>query len=98
MQLIPIIISFSIFSAIISIVYNKNFLLSILIALELILLNLIVFNIIVSSNLNESINLSFSLFLLTLSAIEASVGISVLALISRNFNSNSISSTNLLKN
>nr|AYO99689.1 NADH dehydrogenase subunit 4L [Ophiosteira sp. Op725.7] len=98
MQLILLIAFFSIISAIISIFYNKNFLLSILIALELIILNLILLNIISAFNLNNNLNVSFSLFLLTLSAIEASIGISILALISRNFNTNSITSTNLLKN
>nr|YP_001905899.1 NADH dehydrogenase subunit 4L [Ophiura albida]CAL50576.1 NADH dehydrogenase subunit 4L [Ophiura albida] len=98
MNLILLIVTFSFLSAMISIIYNKKFLLSILIALELILLNLIILNIISSLNLNYNINFSFSLFLLTLSAIEASVGISILALISRNFNTNSIKSINLLKN
>nr|YP_009545885.1 NADH dehydrogenase subunit 4L [Ophiosteira antarctica]AYO99677.1 NADH dehydrogenase subunit 4L [Ophiosteira antarctica] len=98
MQLILLVTSFSIISAILSIFYNKNFLLSILIALELIILNLVILNIIGSFSLNNNLNFSFSLFLLTLSAIEASIGISILALISRNFNTNSIISTNLLKN
>nr|YP_025937.1 NADH dehydrogenase subunit 4L [Ophiura luetkenii]AAO65629.1 NADH dehydrogenase subunit 4L [Ophiura luetkenii] len=98
MQLIPFIIIFSTITAIISIIYNKNFLLSILIALESILLNLIMLNIFSSYNFSNSINLSLSLFLLTLSAIEASIGISILALITRNFNTNSIYSINLLKN
>nr|BDG62546.1 NADH dehydrogenase subunit 4L [Amphiophiura penichra] len=98
MQLILLIVSFSTISAIISIFYNKKFLLSILIALELIILNLVVMNIIGSFNLNENLNFSFSLFLLTISAVEASVGISILSLISRNFGTNSIYSTNLLKN
>nr|YP_009700147.1 NADH dehydrogenase subunit 4L [Ophiura sarsii]QEP94699.1 NADH dehydrogenase subunit 4L [Ophiura sarsii]QHT54196.1 NADH dehydrogenase subunit 4L [Ophiura sarsii]QYF07882.1 NADH dehydrogenase subunit 4 [Ophiura sarsii] len=98
MQLILIIILFSTITAILSIVYNKNFLLSILIALESILLNLIMLNILSSFNINNSIGFSLSLFLLTLSAIEASIGISILALITRNFNTNSIYSINLLKN
>nr|YP_009545871.1 NADH dehydrogenase subunit 4L [Ophioplinthus brevirima]AYO99663.1 NADH dehydrogenase subunit 4L [Ophioplinthus brevirima] len=98
MQLILLVISFSTISAIISIFYNKNFLLSVLIALELIILNLVILNIISAFNLNSNLNFSFSLFLLTLSAVEASIGISILALISRNFNTNSITSINLLKN
>nr|YP_011015302.1 NADH dehydrogenase subunit 4L [Stegophiura sladeni]UFQ25365.1 NADH dehydrogenase subunit 4L [Stegophiura sladeni] len=98
MQLIIIIVTFSTISAIVSIFYNKNFLLSILIALELIILNLVILNLIGSYNLNDNINFSFSLFLLTISAVEASIGISILSLISRNFGTNSIYSTNLLKN
>nr|YP_009989790.1 NADH dehydrogenase subunit 4L [Ophiura kinbergi]QNN00522.1 NADH dehydrogenase subunit 4L [Ophiura kinbergi] len=98
MSIFPFITIFSSIIAFISIIYNKNFLLSILIALELLLLNLLIVNIFISNNLTNSISLSFSLFLLTLSAIEASIGISILALISRNFNTNSINSINLLKN
>lgn len=97
MKLILLIVTFSFLSAMISIIYKKKFLLSILIALELILLKLIILNIISSLNLNYKINFSFSLFLLTLSAIEARVGISILALISRKFKTKRIKSINLLK-
>nr|BDG62533.1 NADH dehydrogenase subunit 4L [Ophiocten ludwigi] len=98
MNLIIFITLFSAASAIISIIYNKNFLLSILIALELIILNLIILNVLASYNFNYGLNFSFSLFLLALSAIEASIGISILSLITRNFSTNNISSVNLLKN
>lgn len=97
MKLIIFITLFSTASAIIRIIYKKKFLLSILIALELILLNLIILKVLASYKFKYGLNLSFSLFLLTLSAIEARIGISILSLITRKFRTNNISSVKLLK-
>lgn len=84
-------------AATISIIYKKQFLLSILIALESILLKLVMLKIISSYKYRKRINFSLSLFLITLSAIEASIGISILALISRKLKSKKIYSIKLLK-
>nr|YP_009732641.1 NADH dehydrogenase subunit 4L [Ophiarachnella gorgonia]QHT54248.1 NADH dehydrogenase subunit 4L [Ophiarachnella gorgonia] len=98
MNILYFIITFAILNAFISIVYNKKFILSIIICLESILLNLLFFNYLFSLINNTNILNSFSLFILTLSAIEASIGISLLTLVSRDFNNNNINNTNILKN
>nr|YP_009730166.1 NADH dehydrogenase subunit 4L [Ophiopholis japonica]QHT54222.1 NADH dehydrogenase subunit 4L [Ophiopholis japonica] len=95
---IIILITLVIILAGISIIYNTKYILTILLALELILLNLTVFNVYISfehSNLNLA---QFSIFILTLSAVEASIGISLIALLSRNFSSTSVDNLNTLKN
>jgi NADH:ubiquinone oxidoreductase subunit K len=97
MQLILLIVLISFFTAVIRIIYKKKFLLSILISLELMLLNLIILKIILSFKLGKRIKFSFSIFLLTLSAIEARIGISLLALITRKFKTNKINKVNILK-
>nr|YP_010729359.1 NADH dehydrogenase subunit 4L [Ophioleila elegans]WED07064.1 NADH dehydrogenase subunit 4L [Ophioleila elegans] len=82
----------------ISLIYQNKFLLSLLISLELILLNLMAFNLyasLITSNSNYTI---FSLYIIALSAVEASIGISLISLISRNFNNTSILNLNILKN
>nr|NP_957756.1 NADH dehydrogenase subunit 4L [Ophiopholis aculeata]AAR01200.1 NADH dehydrogenase 4L [Ophiopholis aculeata] len=81
----------------ISILYNTKYILTILLALELILLNLTAFNVYLSVE-HSNLNLSNYHIYLTLSAIEASIGISLIALLSRNFSSTSIDSLNTLKN
>nr|YP_009730179.1 NADH dehydrogenase subunit 4L [Ophiopholis mirabilis]QHT54261.1 NADH dehydrogenase subunit 4L [Ophiopholis mirabilis]UFQ25352.1 NADH dehydrogenase subunit 4L [Ophiopholis mirabilis] len=84
--------------AIISMMYNTNYILTMLLSLEVILLNLTVFNIYLSFE-NSNLNLTqFSIFILTLSAVEASIGISLIALLSRNFSSANVDSLNTLKN
>nr|YP_009730140.1 NADH dehydrogenase subunit 4L [Ophiomastix mixta]QHT54183.1 NADH dehydrogenase subunit 4L [Ophiomastix mixta] len=92
--IIPIL---SILFALLGIILNKKYLLSILICIESILLNLIVLNLFLSFFTITLHTQNFSLYLLTLSAIEASVGVALLTLITRNFNSNNITPLNLLK-
>nr|YP_008994244.1 NADH dehydrogenase subunit 4L [Ophiacantha linea]AGQ49778.1 NADH dehydrogenase subunit 4L [Ophiacantha linea] len=83
---------------ILSLNYNKNFLLSILLALESILLIITTIIFIISiAHLNFN-TITLSLYIITLSAIEASIGISILTLISRNFNICNINNLNILKN
>nr|YP_009545837.1 NADH dehydrogenase subunit 4L [Gorgonocephalus chilensis]AYO99629.1 NADH dehydrogenase subunit 4L [Gorgonocephalus chilensis] len=98
MNFLIIIILISNATAIISIFFNKKFLLSILLSLELILLNLIILNLVMNIQNGNLIFISFSLIILTLSAIEASIGISLLTLINRNFNNSNINNLNILKN
>nr|YP_010120061.1 NADH dehydrogenase subunit 4L [Amphioplus laevis]QRC36792.1 NADH dehydrogenase subunit 4L [Amphioplus laevis] len=98
MNLFSFTLIFSIVLGLLSIIYKKNFFLSILISLEIILLNIIIFNYILSF-LSGSLNLSIlSLFIITLAAVEASIGISIVTLISRNFNQSNILSLSTLKN
>uniref|UniRef100_A0AAU8HNT3 NADH-ubiquinone oxidoreductase chain 4L n=1 Tax=Silax daleus TaxID=3230861 RepID=A0AAU8HNT3_9ECHI len=98
MNTFTFILYFSLINGFLSMIYKKNFFLSILLCLEIILLNLIIFNFILY-NINGQINfLSFSLFLIALAAVEASIGISIITLITRNFSLNNIISLNLLKN
>jgi len=68
-----------------------------LLRIEVILLNIILLNLylrITSSNPNYS---SFSIFIIAISAVEASIGISIISLISRKFTSTKIANTNSLK-
>nr|YP_009651553.1 NADH dehydrogenase subunit 4L [Amphiura digitula]QDA81577.1 NADH dehydrogenase subunit 4L [Amphiura digitula]QHT54235.1 NADH dehydrogenase subunit 4L [Amphiura digitula] len=89
---------FSFTAGILSIIYKKKFFLSILISLEVILLNIVILNFILFL-INGSFNfIAFSLFIIALAAVEASIGISIMTLISRNFSNNNIISLNLLKN
>lgn len=81
-----------------SLVYKKKFFLSILICLEIILLNLVIFNFIIYKLKNQPNFLTFSLLLIALAAIEARVGISIIALISRKFSKKKIKRLKLLKN
>nr|YP_010570392.1 NADH dehydrogenase subunit 4L [Ophiophthalmus serratus]UZG65880.1 NADH dehydrogenase subunit 4L [Ophiophthalmus serratus] len=84
---------------ILSIIYNKNFILSILLALESLLLIILSINFIISYFfINDFISQNFSLFIIALAAIEASIGLSILTLISRNFNECNINQLNLLNN
>nr|UEP17951.1 NADH dehydrogenase subunit 4L [Ophiocreas oedipus] len=98
MNALTLIIIFSSITAILSLFFHKKFLLSILLSLELLLLNIIILNIITNLNNNNSIFINFSILILALSAIEASIGISLLTLINRNFNNSNITSLNILKN
>nr|YP_003457191.1 NADH dehydrogenase subunit 4L [Astrospartus mediterraneus]CBH40152.1 NADH dehydrogenase subunit 4L [Astrospartus mediterraneus] len=98
MNSILIIILFSNILATLSLFFNKKFLLSLLLSLELLLLNLIILNIILNLNNGNITFISFSILILTLSAIEASIGISLLTLINRNFNNSNINNLNILNN
>ena len=69
----------------ISMLYNTKYILTILLALELMLLKLIVFNIYVAFEHGKLKLTQFSIFILTLSAVEARIGISLIALLSRKF-------------
>nr|YP_009680562.1 NADH dehydrogenase subunit 4L [Ophioplocus japonicus]QDH07336.1 NADH dehydrogenase subunit 4L [Ophioplocus japonicus] len=84
--------------SLISIIYNKKFFLSLLLGLESILLNLLIFNFIITFTQETTPLNAFSIFILTLSAIEASTGIAIITLINRNFNESNIYSLNTLKN
>uniref|UniRef100_A0AAU6PX82 NADH-ubiquinone oxidoreductase chain 4L n=1 Tax=Ophionereis sp. TaxID=3135531 RepID=A0AAU6PX82_9ECHI len=84
--------------ALISLIYNKAFFLSLLIGLESILLNILIFNFCLSHYQGLSFTNAFPIFILTLSAVEASIGISIISLISRNYSTNNIQSLNTLKN
>jgi len=92
--LIPL---FSILFALISIILKKKYLLSILICIERVLLNLLVLNLFVSYFQERLHAQKFSLYLLTMSAVEASVGVALLTLVTRKFNTKKISSLKLLK-
>uniref|UniRef100_A0AAU6PWX6 NADH-ubiquinone oxidoreductase chain 4L n=1 Tax=Ophiotreta durbanensis TaxID=3135534 RepID=A0AAU6PWX6_9ECHI len=95
MNYIIIITTLSIIISLTSIIYNKKFILSILICLEGCLLNLIILNFtsILFNNNNQSL---LSIFIITLSAVEASIGISLITLTTRNFNENNINNLNTL--
>nr|QNQ65309.1 NADH dehydrogenase subunit 4L [Amphiura sp. JN-2020] len=98
MSIFSFLLTFSSLSALLSMVYKKNFFLSLLISLELIFLNLVVFNFIIAFSGGGLPIFTFSLFLLALAAVDASIGISLIALINRNFNENSLNAVSLLKN
>uniref|UniRef100_A0AAU6PWZ5 NADH-ubiquinone oxidoreductase chain 4L n=1 Tax=Ophiomusa kimblae TaxID=3135533 RepID=A0AAU6PWZ5_9ECHI len=97
MNSINLFVTLSLFSALLSLFYNSKYLLSILLALEMCLLNLLVLNIFHSLPMNNTSSLMLSLFILSAGAIEASIGISLLTLITRNTNTNSFASFNGLK-
>uniref|UniRef100_A0AAU6QCK2 NADH-ubiquinone oxidoreductase chain 4L n=1 Tax=Ophiothrix sp. TaxID=2909811 RepID=A0AAU6QCK2_9ECHI len=81
---------------IVSVIYNNKFLLSIIISLEFLILNTITLNI-YSSLLNEDQTFIYSsIFILALSAVEASIGISLVSLLSRNLNEVSLVNLNSL--
>nr|CBH40113.1 NADH dehydrogenase 4L [Ophiocomina nigra] len=84
--------------ALIAIIYKKKFLLSILLCLESGLLLITSFSFIVFLVNNEPYSGCFSLYIITLSAVEASMGISLLTLVTRNLGSNNIVSLNTLIN
>uniref|UniRef100_A0AAU6QCU4 NADH dehydrogenase subunit 4L n=1 Tax=Aspidophiura sp. TaxID=3135528 RepID=A0AAU6QCU4_9ECHI len=98
MPFIFYLVLFSCFCSLLSLLINSKFLLSILLALELFFLNLLIlcfFSLIFSGTTNC---LSLCLFILSFSAIEASIGISLLSLITRSYNLNNFNALNLLKN
>nr|YP_010429257.1 NADH dehydrogenase subunit 4L [Ophiactis savignyi]USQ67423.1 NADH dehydrogenase subunit 4L [Ophiactis savignyi] len=82
----------------ISTLYHNKFFLSILLSLELLLLNLITYNVYIAITTNNLEFSTFSIFILSLSAVEASIGISIIALLSRNFTESSITILNTLRN
>nr|YP_009545845.1 NADH dehydrogenase subunit 4L [Ophioceres incipiens]AYO99637.1 NADH dehydrogenase subunit 4L [Ophioceres incipiens] len=98
MQIFLLLLFLSTFLSLLSIIYNKKFFLSILLGLESALLNLLFFNFVVSFFQGASPLNAFSIFILTLSAIEASTGIALITLINRNFGNSNITSLNTLKN
>uniref|UniRef100_A0AAU6PXL4 NADH-ubiquinone oxidoreductase chain 4L n=1 Tax=Macrophiothrix sp. TaxID=3135532 RepID=A0AAU6PXL4_9ECHI len=82
----------------ISVFYNNKFLLSVIISLEFLLLNtitLIIYSGIVN---NETQLIQAAIFILALSAIEASIGVSIVALLSRNLSEVTFNKLNALKN
>nr|CBH40127.1 NADH dehydrogenase subunit 4L [Amphipholis squamata] len=98
MNIFSFIFTISLILGLLSIVYKKAFFLSILVSLEIILLNIIMFNFFTILSNGNPTPLTLSLFILALAAVEASIGVSIITLISRNFSNNSISSLNILKN
>jgi len=66
-------------------IYHKKFLLSILLRLELMMLNIIVFNIYIGILNSTPYFTAYSVFILALSAVEASIGISLISILSRKF-------------
>jgi len=87
----------SLIISITSIVYKKTFFLSILISFEIILLNTLIFKFFTKILTKNPKTYTFSLYILTLAAVEASIGISIISLISRKFKKTRIKTTNTLK-
>lgn len=71
--------------------YHNKFFLSILLRLELLLLKLITYKVYISIITKNLEFRTFSIFILSLSAVEASIGISLIALLSRKFSERRIS-------
>ncbi|YP_187578.1 NADH dehydrogenase subunit 4L (mitochondrion) [Asterias amurensis] len=82
---------------ILGILLNRLHLLSILLCLELLMVSLFIGFVIISANLANSLLLSNNLILLTLSACEASAGLSLMVALSRTHNSDLVSSINILQ-
>lgn len=78
-------------------IYHKKFFLSLLLSLELLLLKLIVYNIYTAVTTRNVEFTSFSIFIVALSAVEARVGISLIALLSRKFVESRIKTLKTLK-
>ncbi|WP_143440805.1 NADH-quinone oxidoreductase subunit K [Klebsiella pneumoniae] len=90
-------ITFTVRLGLVSLLYKKKYLLSLLLSLELVLLKIIVYILYLSTLTNNQAFMAFSIFVLALSAIEARIGISLLALISRQFSKTRIIKINKLK-
>nr|YP_009110240.1 NADH dehydrogenase subunit 4L [Aphelasterias japonica]AIW65062.1 NADH dehydrogenase subunit 4L [Aphelasterias japonica] len=82
---------------VLGILLNRLHLLSILLCLELLLISLFMGFVIISLALSNNILLSNNLILLTLSACEASAGLSLMVALSRTHNSDLVSSINILQ-
>uniref|UniRef100_A0AAU6PWU2 NADH-ubiquinone oxidoreductase chain 4L n=1 Tax=Macrophiothrix sp. TaxID=3135532 RepID=A0AAU6PWU2_9ECHI len=83
--------------AAISIIYNSKFLLSVIISLEFVILNSIALIIYTGLLTNNPHYIQTSIFILALSAVEASIGVSLVALLSRNLSEVSLNNLNTLK-
>uniref|UniRef100_UPI002028D142 NADH dehydrogenase subunit 4L n=1 Tax=Coscinasterias acutispina TaxID=60565 RepID=UPI002028D142 len=92
-----IIITSIFYLGILGILLNRLHLLSILLCLELLLISLFIGFILLSLNLSNNLLLSNNLILLTLSACEASAGLSLMVALSRTHNSDLVSSINILQ-
>lgn len=80
-----------------SVVYNNKFLLSILISLEFLLLKTIIFKVYVGYIKRDHTFNYLSIFILALSAVEASIGISFVSLLSRKLSEVTLKNLNTLK-
>nr|QDH07324.1 NADH dehydrogenase subunit 4L [Ophiarachnella infernalis] len=98
MNVFLFILIFSTTTALFALIYHNKFILSMIICFESILLNILIFNFLLFLFNNNSCLNSLSVFLLTLSAVEGSIGISILTLITRSFSTNNITALNTLKN
>nr|UDD74668.1 NADH dehydrogenase subunit 4L [Histampica sp. h LQ-2021]WKW95569.1 NADH dehydrogenase subunit 4L [Histampica sp. CS049] len=85
------------FCGLFSVVFNNKFFLSLLISLEIILINLMAFVFYLNIIQSDVSTLIFAPYILTFSAIEASIGISLMTLLSRNSNTNNLNLLNVLK-
>nr|QEZ90465.1 NADH dehydrogenase subunit 4L [Archaster typicus] len=82
---------------VLGILLNRLHLLSILLCLELLLISLFLALALWSINTSSNVLVSNNLILLTLSACEASVGLSLMVALSRTHNSDLVSSINILQ-
>jgi len=80
------------------IVFNKKFLLSLLITLEFLLLKTIIFNIYIGVVADNFVYTHLSIFILALSAVEARIGISLISLLSRNLQEVTLKNLKTLNN
>lgn len=85
------------FCGLFSVVFNNKFFLSLLIRLEIILINLMAFVFYLNIIQSDVRTLIFAPYILTFSAIEASIGISLMTLLSRNSNTNKLKLLKVLK-
>nr|YP_010596285.1 NADH dehydrogenase subunit 4L [Tropiometra macrodiscus]WAJ60710.1 NADH dehydrogenase subunit 4L [Tropiometra macrodiscus] len=88
---------FVFFFGVLGILLNRSHLLTVMLCLELLLVSLYLNFSIIFGVYNGFSFFGFSLILLTFSACEASLGLSLLVNISRSFNSDNIFSLNLLR-
>nr|YP_448758.1 NADH dehydrogenase subunit 4L [Neogymnocrinus richeri]AAY51816.1 NADH dehydrogenase subunit 4L [Neogymnocrinus richeri] len=85
------------FLGVLGVLLNRMHLLTVMLCLELLLVSLFLnFSLLMSVYSNFSFS-GFSLVLLTLSACEASIGLSLLVVVSRSFGTDSVFSLNLLR-
>merc|ERR1712031_42638 len=92
--LIPVM---SILLALIRIILKKKYLLSVLICIERILLKLLVLKFFTTLITGSLYFQNFTLFLLTMSAVEARVGVALLTLVTRRFKTKKINNLKILK-
>ena len=81
----------------ISAIYHKKFFLSLLLRLEMLLLKLILYKIYIGIIRGKPKFTTFSIFIIALSAVEARIGISLIALLSRRFQRTNIRLLKTLK-
>nr|WKK49859.1 NADH dehydrogenase subunit 4L [Thaumatocrinus sp. JL223] len=90
-------VCFVFFLGVLGVLLNRNHLLTVMLCLELLLVSLFINFSLVMSLYNNFSFCSSSLILLTFSACEASIGLSLLVTVSRSYGSDNIFSLNLLR-